>query len=642
MTYLLKSACILLNAVPQTFLNLLFNNAESSRSLSGLVLSKTEVTEANRRYGSAQPTLVGLLLLALAQPAFAADTDPTGVGQIINSAINPGSTSAPAPTAPAPSPYAPAPLYTPPGIQTVAPATPVPPVTPQPPQYFDYQANLMSDIFGANLFSGAFAREGAARFNPDYLIAVGDHIQLKLWGAFEYDAQLTVDPQGNLFIPHVGPVRVTGVRNQTLQLLVDDAVKRVFRANVKSYASLAAAQPVRVFVSGNVNRPGLYEGTSLDSLLHYVDQAGGIDLERGSFLDVSVRRGGTTRASVNLYDFILEGRIPQIQLADGDVIFIAPRQHSVKVGGLVGNAKRFEFRDGEHSVADIARLAKPQAQATHARITRNTGTIKNVEYYPLADAPQITLHNGDDIEFTADKKQGSITVRVEGEHQNAQEYVVPYGTRLGSLMQQIRYTDRADKSSVQLFRKSVKERQKLMLDTALKRLESAVLTVRSGTLEEAQLRKEEAALMLQWIERARAIEPSGQVLLAHGDNIGGLLLEGGDIVRIPAIDNLVLVSGEVMFPNTVAIAAGKGVDDYIKTAGGYSQNADTSRIIIAHKDGSFEDTGESGGWFSADSKIRPGDEILVLPKVDGKYRQLFKEVSQMVYQMALGARVILN
>jgi hypothetical protein len=40
--------------------------------------------------------------------------------------------------------------------------------------------------------------------------------------------------------------------------------------------------------------------------------------------------------------------------------------------------------------------------------------------------------------------------------------------------------------------------------------------------------------------------------------------------------------------------------------------------------------------------ILKGDEILVLPKVDGKYRQLFKEVSQMVYQMALGARVILN
>ncbi|MGZ8946682.1 MAG: polysialic acid transporter, partial [Methylococcaceae bacterium] len=77
-------------------------------------------------------------------------------------------------------------------------------------------------------------------------------------------------------------------------------------------------------------------------------------------------------------------------------------------------------------------------------------------------------------------------------------------------------------------------------------------------------------------------------------------------------------------------------------SGGYSQNADTSRIIIAHRDGSFEDTEENSGWFDPDTLIRPGDEILVLPKVDVKYRQLFKEISTMIYQMALGARVILN
>ncbi|KJV05002.1 polysialic acid transporter, partial [Methylocucumis oryzae] len=115
----------------------------------------------------------------------------------------------------------------------------------------------------------------------------------------------------------------------------------------------------------------------------------------------------------------------------------------------------------------------------------------------------------------------------------------------------------------------------------------------------------------------------------------------GDVVKIPALDNLILVSGEVMFPNTIALAKDKDVDDYIHAAGGYTQNADTSRIIIAHKDGSFEDTEETDGWFTEPS-LRAGDEILVLPKVDEKYRQLFKEVSTMLYQMALGARVILN
>ncbi len=521
-------------------------------------------------------------------------------------------------------------------------SAPVPENTVQPPQFFDYSQNLKSDVFGANLFTGAFAHDGAAQFNQDYAINIGDNINVRFWGAFEYDAQLTVDPKGNIFIPHVGPLRVLGVRNKDLQGVVNSAVSKVFRANVFSYASLAAAQPVRVLVGGFVNRPGLYGGTSMDSLLHYLDQAGGIDTERGSFLNVQVKRGNRIRTTIDLYRFILDGHMPLTQLADGDVIFVSPRANTVKVSGLAANAKRFEYSDRGQTVADIARIAKPTASATHVRVVRNTGTTKNVEYYPIETADTIALENGDELEFTADKKPGTITVRVEGEHLSAQEYVLPYGSRMGKLLQQIQFTDISDMKSLQLFRQSVKERQKVMLEDALKKLEVSVLTARSGTAEEAALRKTEADLMMQWVERAKTIEPSGQVMISEGDNINNLLLENGDIIKVPAIDNLVLVSGEVLFPNSYAINAEKTVEDYISAAGGYSQDADTSRIIIAHMDGRFEDTEESSGLFDDDPVIRPGDEIMVLPQVDEKYRQMFKEVATMLYQMALGARVILR
>jgi protein involved in polysaccharide export with SLBB domain len=598
------------------------------------------------------PARPGALVLALLWlPAAGAANDPFGLSQVLNLPLGQG--SAPAKTADAQAqaqaatgqaalgtvpPLLPGSLSQP---AASAPA-PAPGINLQPPQLFDYSVNLNSDVFGANLFTGAFAREGATQFNPDYAIASGDQIQVRFWGGFEYEATLTVDPKGNIFMPHVGPVQVLGVRNQDLQRLVEATVKRVFRSNVYSYASLAAAQPVRIFVSGFVNRPGLYSGTSMDSLLHYLDQAGGIDVDRGSFLNVQVKRGSQIRATVNLYDFILQGRMPLIQLATGDVIFVAPRQSTVKVSGLAGNAKRFEFSSRARTVADLISLAKPGAQATHVRIVRNTGTIKNVEYYPLSAAASINLQGGDELEFTADKKQGTITVRVEGEHLSAQEYVVPYGTRIGALLQRVRTSDRSDTRSIQLFRLSVRERQRAMLQTVLKKFEANLLTARSGTAEEATLRSSEADLMLKWVERAKAIEPSGQVMLAHADHVKALLLENGDVIRIPALDNLVLVSGEVMFPNTIALDADKDIDDYIKSAGGYSQNADTSRIIIAHRDGSFEDTEENSGLFDADTVIRPGDEILVLPQVDKKYRQLFKEISTMIYQMALGARVILR
>ncbi len=509
---------------------------------------------------------------------------------------------------------------------------------PVTPQGFDYRTNLQSDAFGAQLFTGAFARQGATQFNPDYAIATGDSVQVRMWGAFEFDVQLTVDPQGNIFLPHVGPVQVRGIRNQDLQGVVESAVRRVYRANVNSYASLAAAQPVRVFVGGFVHRPGLYSGTSLDSLLHYLDQAGGIDPERGSFLNVQVKRGTTVRATVNLYDFLLDGRLPVIQLASGDVIFVTPRTSTVKVSGLVENAKRFEFGDASPTVADFARIAKPRAQATHVRVMRNTGTTRNTEYFPLEQAANVKLQSGDEIEFTADKKPGTITVRVEGEHMSAQEYVLPYGSRLGTLLQRIELNERSEPQSVQLFRLSVKERQKQMLATSLRSLEAALLTARSGSSDEARLRKDEAELTLQWVERAKQIEPLGQVLIAQASQRDDLLLENGDVLRIPTRDGLVLISGEVLFPNAVAHQSGLSLKDYIDRAGGYTQNADNSRVVVARRDGSFEQADANRVLMA--SSVKAGDQVLVLPKVDEKQRQFWKDMTQIIYQIAVGAKIV--
>lgn len=522
---------------------------------------------------------------------------------------------------------------------------PGPSVKPSQPQSFDYSANLNSDVFGANLFTGAFARQAAAQFNPNYVINVGDSIQVRLWGAFEFQASLTVDPQGNIFLPNVGPIRLLGVRNKDLQTVVDTAIGRVFRSNVFSYASLAAAQPVRVYVGGFVHRPGAYAGTSMDSILHYLDQAGGIDPDRGTFLKIEIKRGPAVRAMVNLYDFLLNGEMPQVQLADGDVIFVGPRENTIKVSGLAENAKRFEFPEMSKPLDQLIVLAKPMAIATHVRVVRNTGVTRNMEYYPLSAGPNVTLQNGDELAFTADKKPGTITVRVEGEHESPQEYVLPYGTHLGDLLQKIEYSNRSDPKNLQLFRESVKERQRELLQVSLRALETAALTARSGTSDEARLRQEEADLILRWVDRAKKIEPNGQVVISQSGQLGDLLLENGDILRVPVKDGLVLVSGEVLFPNAIAFDSGLAIRDYIARAGGFTNNADASRVIVARQDGSFAEAKGNARMLrfgSRTSALDAGDEILVLPKIDVKSRQIFKDMTQILYQIAISARVALG
>ncbi|SAK81517.1 polysaccharide biosynthesis protein [Caballeronia temeraria] len=510
-------------------------------------------------------------------------------------------------------------------------ATPVLTLT----QRQDYAANAASDVFGAQLFTGAFSRGKSVTFNGDYAISVGDRIRLRMWGGYDFDAVLTVDSQGSIFLPHAGPLRVVGVSNRDLQAAVTSALRRVFSSRVSIYVDLQAAQPVRVYVAGFVRHPGMYDGTSSDTLLRYLDQAGGIDPDRGSFLDVQVKRGSLVRGTFNLYDFLLRGDLGAPPLADGDVIFVGPRHSTVSVTGLASSARRFEFAGVSTTLAQIASAAKPDAAATHVRVTRNAGTMVNVDYFPLADGASVSLHNGDQIEFTADKQPGTITVRVEGEHRGQQEYVLPYGTRLGALLSQVQMTERSASDDVQLFRMSVKQRQKQLLDSELQHLEAAVLTARSGTEEEARLRKDEAALALQWVDRARTIQPTGQTVIGKGDVRDALLLENGDVLRVPAKDGLVLVGGEVLFPNTIAANDRYSVDDYIAQAGGFSQDADGSRVIVAHLDGTFTDA-------RRDKTIKPGDQIMVLPKVDFKTRQFVKDIAQIVYQIAISAKVALG
>ena len=518
-------------------------------------------------------------------------------------------------------------------------------IQPSHPQGFDYSANLESNVFGANLFTGAFAHQKASQFNPDYVVSVGDSVLIRLWGAFDFQSVLTVDPQGNIFLPNVGPVRLLGVRNGDLQKVVDQAVGRVFRSNVFSYASLAAAQPVRIYVGGFVHRPGSYAGTSMDSILHYLDQAGGIDPERGSFLSIDVKRGQTLRARINLYDFLLNGQMPRVQLTNGDVIFVNSRENTVTVTGLAENAKRFEFKQKVVPLSELAELAKPKPETTHVRITRNKGVVKNTEYYPLEESANVMVQDGDELAFTADKRPGTITVRVEGETLSPQEYVLPYGSRLGDLLSKVDYTDNAASDNLQLFRLSVKQRQRELLETSLRSLESAALNARSGTAEEATLRRQEADMILKWVDRARKIEPRGQVVISQSPDRQDLLLESGDIINIPIRDGLVLVSGEVLFPNAVAYDSRFKVKDYIQRAGGYTNKAGATKVIVARQDGSYAETDPGAraiNFGGRSSPLEAGDEILVLPKSGTKSRQIFKELTQIMYQIAVSAGVVLG
>lgn len=489
-------------------------------------------------------------------------------------------------------------------------------------------------MFGSQLFKGAFASTAGSTFNSSYQINPGDNINLRLWGAYQFNGTQTVDPQGNIFIPNVGPVKVAGVRNGSLQSVVEAQVRRIYVSNVGVYAALEQAQPVKVMVTGFVNQPGNYGGVANDSVIAYLDRAGGVDPERGSYIDIKVMRNGQTIQQVDLYDFLLQGQIRPFSFRDGDVIVVGQRTHTFNVSGEVYNQHDFEFNSPAVSLAQALAFAKLKPGATNVSIQRRQGAEYRSEYYSLSQAPNVRVEDGDIVTVTADRYAGTIQVRVDGAHNGAHAVVLPYGAKLSDVLTQLQPNALAEVESLQLFRPSVAKRQKEMLNIALDKLEETTFNARSSTQEEAALRLRDAELVKQFIVKARQVEPKGQVVL-NPDTFQNVILEQGDILHIPEKTSVIMVHGEVAFPNGIEYRNGLSAKNYIEQVGGFSQKSNKSKVIVIRQNGKAELVRKS-------EKIKQGDEILVLPKAQTKGIELTRGITQVLYQIAVAAKVALD
>lgn len=501
-----------------------------------------------------------------------------------------------------------------------------------------YTNTTTQSVFGENLFNGNFTMVSQHIYNPDYILAIGDVVNVKLWGAYEFEQQLTIDSQGNIFLPKVGVIRLLGVKNSNLVTTISKSVKRVFKENVHVYADMGIYQNVSIFVTGNVNKPGLYQGLSSDSLIQFIDKAGGINPQYGSFRDITVVRNNQPYKSIDLYDFMVDGKIEMFALKNGDVILVGSVGAYMSASGEVLRSYRFEAKDGTMSLKELSRLAGIKPVVTQAIVRSHTDNSQiQINSYPLAKFDSVSLRAGDAVEFMTDHSAREVRVNIDGEHSGSRAIVMPKGATLGDLMDKIGFNPQSNIDALQLFRKSVAKMQKNLIESHLRELESIALTTSSDTTQEAQIRATEAKAILDFIERARMVEPKGQVVISNKDDIYQIVLQEDDTIYIPTKDNIVIVQGEVSMPGAFTHVADSDIEDYIKMAGDLSSRADSSRVILVSANG-------KAGKFRASSgeNVYPGDSILVLPKVETKMLQATSILTQILYQLAIAAKVVID
>lgn len=489
--------------------------------------------------------------------------------------------------------------------------------------------------YGEGLFAGGFRGVRADGLNPDYKIAPGDLITLRLWGAVEVEQVLPVDAQGYIFIPSVGPVKIQGSSQEALNNKVKSAIQSIYPENVNVYTNLQGIQPVAVFVTGEVADPGRYAGTPNDSVLYYLHQAGGVDSQLGSYRAIKIIRNNKIIGLVDLYSFLTEGVLPKVQFRDGDTVVVGRRQSDVLVAGEVEKEYLYELTARENQGQDLLRYARTKPGVTHVLVrgVREEGLLSH--YYTLEEFKTVKLSRGDELLFSADQEQNKVVIQVEGRYYGPSHYAVSNDVTLTELLNNIRVPQyQADVGSISIRRISVAERQKESLKESLRRLETTYLGAPSSTPEEAAIRVKEAELISSFVQRAALIEPNGRIVVANNGKVADVRLQDGDIITIPEISDSTLISGEVLVPQAAIFEPGKNVLDYIERAGGFTQHADEENILIVRLSGEVRK--------SKDVDLQPGDEIIVLPVVPTKNLQLATSITQILYQLAVAAKVAID
>lgn len=490
--------------------------------------------------------------------------------------------------------------------------------------------------FGENLFSGGFRGMVADGLNSDYTIKPGDQITLRVWGGVEIESVLSVDAQGNIFLPGIGPMKVQGISNAQLDGKVRSAIQEVYPENVSVYTNLQGVQPVGVFVTGYVKNPGRYAGTPNDSMLYFLDQAGGIDQALGSYRSIKIKRNGRVINNVDLYDFLIDGEIARPQFRDGDTVVVEERGPAISVVGDVERDYRYELTTTRLSGEDVNKLARLKAGVSHVllRGSRQDGPISR--YLPIAEFRGADVRAGDEVLYSADQRDETIVVQLEGSFYGPSRYALPRDAHLGELLNAVGVPKGlTDYQSVSIRRESVKEQQAQALQESLKRLQTTYLGASSSSTEEAKLRVQEAEMIEKFVDEAKQEEPTGRLVVAREDgDIADVRLQDGDVITIPEVSDSLLISGEVLVPQAVVYTQGMTVLDYIESAGGFTQRADEDQLLVVRLNGAVRR--------AEDVDLRSGDQILVLPKPPTKNLQLAATITQILYQVAVATAVAIN
>ena len=278
--------------------------------------------------------------------------------------------------------------------------------------------NIKRVIFGHDIFNNkklTFEPEMNIATPSDYKLGPGDAVFIDIWGASQKSISSTVSPEGEIDIEGFGPIQVSGLTvaqaNSRLKATIGS---RYSGSNIK--LSVGQTKTISVNVMGAVETPGTYTLSAFSTVFHALYMAGGVS-EIGSLRDIRVFRNGRQISTVDIYDYILNGKLSgNIKLSSGDIIIVNPYECLVNITGKIKRPMFYEMKKNE-SVATLLKYAggfAGDAYTKNLRLVRKAGGVKSVYTIDEFERTSFQLMDEDSVFVDSTLNRYSNMVEIKG------------------------------------------------------------------------------------------------------------------------------------------------------------------------------------------------------------------------------------
>jgi protein involved in polysaccharide export with SLBB domain len=425
--------------------------------------------------------------------------------------------------------------------------------------------------FGYDVFdepeSGRFLPVTSGPVPPDYVLGPGDTIRVQLFGNVNGIYEFEVTRDGILNLPELGPITVAGLPFSEFR---SDLNKRVEQMLIGTQASVTMGQlrTIRIFVLGDVKRPGSYVVSSLSTMSSALYFSGGIS-EIGTLRDIQLKRGGEIVARLDLYDLLLRGDTSGDQrLQPGDVIFVPPIGETVGVSGAVRRPAIYELK-GESNIGYVVRIAgglKPVAYPAGSRIERIDDDNRRVVVSVDVESPagsSMSMTDGDTLFVPEVLPKLQRSVSLVGHVYRPGAYQLMPGMRLTDLLPSAEHLMSGADTGYILVRRESDQNHIQVISADLR-----AAWANPGSSDNLKLQPRDTVHVFSLAySRQRVIQPLLEELQLQS-KVGEPYRE-------------VSVSGSVKAPGVYPLEPGMQISDLLRAGGYLSEEAYTVRAELA-------------------------------------------------------------